>query len=395
MAAGYAEAIVPRSQRDDLNFVRRINQALLSAWKKRVLPEPMLDADHLVDIAVRKERHDIEGGHWEEALKYLTNDLQRRARLNPLGRTIAHGLLARSLRQRIRADRVFRQSSEIGNKAIEKPVIILGHMRSGTTRLHRLLACDPSFSFTRFHESLQPLPKSRTEALVATSLIRRFMNACNPQLRHIHPVRSGAAEEEFGLHAVSLHGAMFEAQWSVPTFARWSEQRDLDPVYKEFRRLLQILLWRRREPEGRVQLLKAPQFMQDLDSVLREFPDARIIRLERNPSEVVASSASLVWHQQRLQSDDVEPLRIGAEWERKTQLREMRALSALAKVPSSRVITVRYEDTNRDWQKEVCRIYDFLAMPLDHSVLAKMARTLRASNHLRHVYSADRFGLQQ
>ena len=76
MAAGYAEAIVPRSQRDDLNFVRRINQALLSAWKKRVLPEPMLDANHLVGTAVRKERQDIEGGHWEEALKCLTNDLQ-------------------------------------------------------------------------------------------------------------------------------------------------------------------------------------------------------------------------------------------------------------------------------------------------------------------------------
>ena len=230
-------------------------------------------------------------------------------------------------------------------------------------------------------------------ALAATSLIRHFMNVCNPQLRYIHPVRSRSAEEEFGLHAVSIHGAMFEAQWSVPTFARWSEQRDLAPIYKEFRRLLQLLLWRRREPDRSVQLLKAPQFMQDLDVVLQEFPDARIIRLERNRSEVVASTASLVWHQQRLQSDSADPLKIGAEWQRKTELREARALSALANVPSSRVITVQYEDTNRDWFKEVSRIYNFLAMPLDKAVVARMTRTMGASDHLRHVYSADRFGL--
>ena len=394
MTAGFAEAIARHANPDDLPLVRRVSQGLQSAWHKGVLPEPALDADLLTDIAVRKERHAIEGGHWEAALECLTRDLQRNAQLNPLGRTIAHGLLVRSLRQRIRADRLFKLRPEIGQRAIEKPVIILGHMRSGTTRLHRLLACDPRFSFTRFHESLQPLPTSRMQAVVVTSLIRRFLNACNPQLQHIHPVRTRSAEEEFGLHAVSLHGAMFEAQWSVPTFARWSEQRDLAPIYKEFRRLLQILLWRRREPDRSVQLLKAPQFMQDLNVALQEFPDARIIRLERNRSEVVASTASLVWHQQRLQSDSADPLKIGAEWQRKTELREARALSALANVSSSKVITVQYEDTNRDWHKEVSRIYEFLAMPLNKAVVARMTRAIVASNHLRHHYSGDQFGVQ-
>lgn len=393
LAVSVADAVGRRRESDDLTLVRRANQALQSAWSKRILPEPILDREQLANIAMRRERQELDGGHWEEGLRHLSYDLQQSARLNPLGRTIAHGLLVRSLRQRIRAARLWRRHPAILDQTIEKPVLILGHMRSGTTRLHRLLACDPKFAFTRFHESLQPVPGSTAQARVTASAIRRFMSSCNPHLRYIHPVRANAAEEEFGLHAVSLHGAMFEAQWAVPSFARWCERRDLAPVYDDFRRLVQTLRWRRREPAGKIQLLKAPQFMQDLDAVRRAFPDARIIHLERDRSEIIASSASLVWHQQRIQSDHADPLRIGAEWRRKTELREERARTTLSQVPSSALLTVDYEATNRDWRREVRRIYDFLGIPISDSVLGKMTRLSQHSDHAGHHYSREQFGL--
>ena len=387
-----ADAASGSTSPDDLAVVRRINLGLQNAWRGGLLTEPPLDADNLVNIAVRKERQEIQGGHWEQMLGHLTEDLEREARLNPLGRTIAHGLLVRLLRHRIRAERIWRRHPDIRDIPIKRPVIILGHMRSGTTRLHRLLACDPLFTYTRFHEGLNPLPRTRAGAIATSSLIRRFMNACNPQLRHIHPVRSCAAEEEFGLHAISLHGAMFEAQWRVPTFARRCEARELGPVYEEFHGLLQILRWRRRERPDKVQLLKAPQFMEELGAVLREFPDARVIRLERDRRDVVASSASLVWNQRRVQSDIVDAAQIGLEWKRKTDLRERRASSALATIPS-RLLTVGVEDTDRDWKGEVRRIYDFLGLPLSSAILAKMARSARAKDHKSHHYSPARFGL--
>lgn len=379
--------------RAQLKLVSRLNQALASAWRNRILPEPTLDQDRLVEIACRQEEGELDGGHWQDALACLVDDLQRTACLNPLGRTIAHGLLVRVLRQRIRMARLWRRRPAILANPIEKPVIILGHMRSGTTRLQRMLASDGQFSYTRMHESLQPVPKSRAAAVVATWGVHRFLNSCNPHLRHIHPSSALAAEEEFGLHAISIHGAMFEAQWWVPGFARWCERRDLRDVYGEFRSLVQTLRWLRGEPASAVQLLKAPQFMQDLDGVHRAFPDARFIRLERDREQVVASSASLIWNQQRIQSDAADPLTIGAEWQRKTELREERAVAVTARLPSSRLLTVSFDRMERGWRGEISRIYDFLGLPLRAGALARMAKVAGRSDHRGHVYSPRQFGL--
>ena len=378
----------------DLPLVEILNRALRRAWSSGLSPEPSLDAGELAEAAMRRERGELESGCWQDALDRLTGDLQRSAALNPLGRTIAHGLLVRMLGQRIRAAQLWRSRPEIFDRPIDAPVIVLGHMRSGTTRLHRLLACDPRFAFTRMHETLQPLPAGRFQSVAFASAVRGLLDLCNPELRKIHPSSALAPEEEFGLHGFSLHGAMFEAQWNVPAFARWCEGRDLRPVYREFRQLVQTLCWRRGEPSERTVLLKAPQFMQDLDAVLEAFPGARSLWMKRDMNSVVASSASLVWNQQRVQSDRADPVRVGREWRRKTHLRQERAQLALAqRRPSTPVLPVDYAAMNADWREQVRRIYDFLGMELTDSVEARMARVARSSDHVGHRYSAKQFGL--
>ncbi len=223
-------ATVPGHKSDeDLPRVEILNRALRHAWSSGLSQEPSLDAGELAAAAMRRERGELESGCWEDALDRLTGDLRRSAALNPLGRTIAHGLLVRMLGQRIRAARLWRNRPEILDRPIDAPVIVLGHMRSGTTRLHRLLACDPRFAFTRLHETLQPLPAGRFQGMAFASAVRELLDLCNPELRRIHPSSALAPEEEFGLHGFSLHGAMFEAQWNVPAFARWCEGRDFGP----------------------------------------------------------------------------------------------------------------------------------------------------------------------
>ncbi len=376
-----------------LPVVDLANRALKQAWVRAILAEPPIDAPSLIAKAERLERGLLEPGEWTGALELLTADLEQSAALNPLGRSMAHGQLVEILRQRIRAAQWWRRKPDILARPIERPIVILGQMRSGTTFMHRLLACDPRFSFTRLHESLWPLARSADAASVRAGLLRAWLDLCNPALRSVHPTAARAPEEEFGLHAFSLHGAMFEAQWNVPGFARWSEARDLAPVYREFHRLLQTLRWRRDDRSDAIQLLKAPQFMQDLGALLGEFPDSRIVLLVRDPLDVAASSASLVWHQQRVQSGSADPHRIGREWLRKTKLRSERAAAALGRVPSDRLVAVPYEELSADWRRAVHRIYDRFDMNLKPSVLARMAGIASGSAHRDHTYSAQQFGL--
>lgn len=364
----------------------RVSRLLAGAWGAGLLPEPRLEADALAP--------GIEG--WRrEALERLLLSLGDEAALNPLGRTMAWGQLRRAATAARRAEALWARHPEIGAQRIKRPVIVLGHMRSGTTRIHRLLACDPRLRHTRFYESLSPVPGRGPDlrrAGGAAGLV--LLQAVNPALAAIHPTSASAPEEEFGLFAPSFFGAHYEAQWRIPGFARWWEGRDRRPVYADFLRLLQTVAWTQ---GGRgAWLLKVPQFMEDMELVLGLFPDARIVRLRRDPADVVASSASLAWQQMRVQSDAADKGWIGEEWLRKTLRREARAAAARRSGPAAAQIEVEYEAVNRDWRGEMGRIYNFLGMALTPAVEARMAAYLaraERSGFRGHLYDIADFGL--
>lgn len=370
-----------------------LSRGLEASWAAGILSRPTLEPQELLDKAgLGRSGMPLVGGDWREAFALLVDDLAHDAQLNPLGRTMAHGQLVSILLQRRRASMLWQRFPVILEAPVPSPVIILGHMRSGTTRLHRMLACDPRFSFTRFYETLAPVASCRARSIGSATLLQSFLKVCNPQLGRIHPTSALAAEEEFGLHAFSFHGSYFDAQWNVPRFARFCEQRDVSEVYSEFRRLVQTLRWMRREREEKVQLLKAPQFMQELRTVLDAFPGARILWVRRDLSEVVASTASLVWNQRKIQSDAVDRSEIGREWLRKTEMRERRARAALREQRAPTII-VDYAAMNSDWKAEIQKIYRLLDCDLSHTIVKRMSRVAQSSRHKGHLYSGQQFGL--
>ena len=385
----------------ELPNVRRANRALETLWRSGLAPRPRLEVETLEAAALRGAPRSAFGPdeEWQTPFEVLLRSLREEADLNSLGLTMAHGQIVMMLRARMRAAKLWRDHPEILDRPITAPVVILGQMRSGTTRLHRLLACDDRFAFTRLHESLIPVPlasragerdRRRLRARAGVALLHRL----NPALRSIHPTAPSTAEEEFGLVSFGFGAAQFEAQWRVPTFSRWWETADARPLYREFGRLLRTNNWFRAEPSDRLQLLKLPQFLQDLPLVLDAFPGARLICLERDLEAVVASSASLVWNQMRIQSDRAETHWIGREWLRKTRLRQATADAALGAHPNVPRTHLSYDAMNRDWRAEIVCLYAFLDMPLSADVLARMERYMAGARaHAGHRYSLEQFGL--
>jgi hypothetical protein len=329
---------------------------------------------------------------WREPFAMLVRSLREEADLNPLGHAIAHGWIVMLLRARIRAVSLWRAHPEILERSLAAPIVILGQMRSGTTRLQRLLACDDRFAHTRLFESLTPVPQRgrRLRARAGMALLHRL----NPALRHIHPSHPTAPDEEFGLLDFSFGNALFEAFWRVPAFTGWWEGADARPLYREFRALLRTIAWSRAEPADRPWILKVPRFMEDLPVLLETFPDARLICLDRDLDSVVASSASLAWNNMRVHSDGADRRWVGREWLRKTLLRRRLAEAARKARPDVPQIGIGFEAMNRDWRGEIGRIYDFLGIPLTPAVLARMTHyAASAKSHLGHRYSLAEFGL--
>ena len=376
------------------------NRALLRSWDKGWTPVPVLEPDRLIAAARRSTGLDDLGDPsvWRDRLDVLCRALADEAELSPLGRTMAYGLLTAGIRDRLRLHALWARRPEIAQVPFPAPVLVLGQMRSGTTRMQRLLACDERLRWTRFYESWCPVPATGwpvDDRRARAGAMLLAMRALNPEFTVIHPSSVDGPDEEIGLHALSLHGSVFEAQWRMPSFARYCEEADLSGVYREFRLSLQTLAWQRRDRTARPWVLKVPQLTQDLGAVLDVFPDARIVRVEREPVAVVASAASLVRNQMKVQSDAVDDRWIGREWLRKVALRRGRVEAALAARLDVPRVTVEFNAMNRDWRGEMGRVYATLGLELEPALEERMAAYLaRASRGLeRHRYSVEEFGL--
>jgi hypothetical protein len=376
------------------------NRGLPRLWARRWLPPPDLEEATLDAQAIRATGLADFGDPWFRGpLRVLLAALKEEAQLNPMGRMLAHGQLLKTLKERLWAQALFTAHPEIRQRPIVAPVVIVGPMRSGTTRLHRLLACDPGFAHLKLHEAMCPAPwpsslKRRRDPRIAyTDRAWRALTWINPGNAAVHPTGAMEPDEELGLLENSIWGAMIEAQRRVPSYARWCEATDATPAYAHMADLLRLAGWFRGDDPATTWLLKTPQHMQDLGALLNIFPDARLIFIHRDPAAVVGSACSLAWHQMVVQSDAVDPHWIGAEWLHKTGHRIETTLRVRATVPPARQLDLTFDEMNGDWRAAMRRVYAFLDRDMGAVEPAMAAYLGREQRHAAHRYELADYGL--
>ena len=351
--------------------------------------------------------HDFGDPWFETALDVLLDAAQGEARLNAAGQFSAMKTIQHLLRDRLYAQMWFDRHPEILARPIRNPVVIVGPMRSGTTRLHRLLSCDRRFAHVRSFETISPVPRPGFEDVMTghrkdfrPTLAKRIMKVArlaNPRTLSIHPTGPFEPEEELGLLAASFYGMKFEAQWQIPSYTRWSDGQSAVPAYRHMANLLRLIGWSQQESSLRPWVLKTPQHMLDLPALLEVFPDARLIFTHRDPKAVVGSAASLAWNQTIIYSDHVEAAPHGRTWLSNTQRMIDRMQEARKNFPAERAIDIRYDDVEHDWRSQMQRIYDFLDLELDPALPDMEGYLTRsaASKRMPHAYSLAQFGLDE
>lgn len=371
--------------------VERFNGWLEAAWRRGLSAKPSLDPDALWGKALRDIPAEGEQGPRSAAdmadfrlrLEVLCEALQAEARLNAVGLTVAHGQLVRVIRQRLELGVLWRERPELLETELAPPIIVVGQMRSGTTRVHRLLAADPAHAATRFCDSWLPVPR-KPDTRPAWSALSLFLaRALDPWLDTIHPFGTTRPDEELGWLACALDHCAYEAQWRVPAFTAFSEDRDPAPIYREFARILCTDAHFHGNAD-RPRVLKVPQFAEDLPALLAQFPDARVVLTRRDEADMVRSAASLVANQMTIQSDHVDYDWIEREAARKIALRERRMEAALAQFGGP-LAMVEFDALDADWQAETRRIYARLGLRLDEAALAAMQSEQTRGDHGKHA----------
>jgi len=381
----------------------RANDFLGKAWERGWLPPPELDPEALWALAAKPYgaraeaaehggRSEEDVADFRERLARLIAALEAEADLNPLGRAMAWGQLSRVVKNRLAFGALWRERPELLETPLARPIIVIGHMRSGTTRIHTLLAADPAHAHTRYCDAYHPVPSRLGMNRVKAAMELAMLGLLNPWMQSIHPMAPAAVEEELAWLSAALHHSIYESQWHIPAFSAWSEARDPLPIYREFRRILQTDAAHRGLAD-RPRVLKVPAFAEDLSTLLALLPDARLVLAEREHEAVLKSAISLAANQMAMQSDTCCLERIEARWRHKIALREARMAAALEgwEGPAARAC---FDALNDDWEAAISAIYADLGLALTPEALAAMRKVMAASedgHHRRHAEQLARF----
>ena len=374
-------------------MAQRASDFLGKAWAKGWLPPPDLDPDALwalaakplgaaAEAAERGGRAEADVADFRERFARLIAAVTDEAELNPLGRTMAWGQLHRAVKNRLALGALWHAQPNLLETALAPPIIVIGHMRSGTTRIHKLLAADPAFSHTRYCDAFHPVPARFGANRLASAFELAMLGLLNPWMQSIHPMAPAAVEEELAWLSAALHHSIYESQWHVPSFSAWSEARDPAPIYREFVRILKTDAANRGNA-ARPRVMKVPAFAEDLATLLAAFPDARLVLAHRDHEAVLRSAVSLAANQMAVQSDACDMAAIEARWRHKIALREDRLARALADWQGP-VARLEFEQINADWESAIRECYAALGLTLTPTALAAMRRVMAASEGGRH-----------
>jgi hypothetical protein len=386
--------------------VRALN-AVWGALQRAGIGKPSLAPESLVRSARRQSGLSDLGADFDapvtrDALRRLLASLEGEADLHPFGRMVIRGTLVNLLVTRVRLEQLSKDHPEIPQTAVERPVFIAGLARTGTTLLHRLLGCEPRLRPLLSWEGLTPAPLPGEDPAPGepdprvrlAERAERALRYLSPGFFAIHPVEADGYEEDVLLQDGSFMSPTVDATMPVPGYSAWLHAADQRPMYRYFRKLVQLLLWQR----AGTYLGKTPHHLENLPTLLEVFPGARVVVTHRDPAKVVPSFCSMMAHGRRLFSRRVDPIEIGRQFHAKQLAGVTDAMNARRELPADAFVDVHYADLMADPMKEVRRIYDFLGLELRAETIEAMNAFRRGNPKDRrgaHRYAAADFGLSR
>jgi hypothetical protein len=333
---------------------------------------------------------------FREHLEVLCKSLQEQTDLSEVGLAMTFEQLVGNLVNRLRLEALVTAHPEVEDVPIDRPIIICGLPRTGTTHLHNLIAADPAIRYLPYWESLEPFPAPDEDEQSARDRCQAGLDIVNtsmPEFKRMHEMTVDHAHEEIQLLANDLSTMLFETQFHVPDYAAHYKSHDQTPAYAYLKRSLQALQWLR---GGTRWVLKSPQHLEQFPALLKTFPDATFVVTHRDPVEVLKSMVTMISYSSRMACDHPDPVKISRNWVNRADDLLNGCLRDRDVLPAAQSIDVRFEDFMADEQGTVAAIYELADQPYDERARAAMAQFCRDHPRGRHggvIYTPTELGL--
>lgn len=297
---------------------------------------------------------------------------------------------------------------------LRAPVFIIAPPRSGTTLLQKLLSLDAErFVHQKMYQTILPVVSLQRMVDALAWLDQRLggpggrlLSRCERKWfggwDDMHRMRLSQPEEDHALLLYAFAGeAVFmlfpfvDQLWEVgfPDALPDADRRRLMTYYRS---CLQRHAYA--HGAGRTLLVKATNSCGAVESLSREFPDARFITIARHPAESVASHVSLfvpAWqaHSPEIRKDGAEAKAyagLAVEW--------FRHLFGFGeRIAPQRYFRIDYRELVQEPLRTVETLYAHFGWPVSPAFRARLEEATRSQRAFRsrHRYGLEEFGLSE
>lgn len=322
--------------------------------------------------------------------------------LTELGRGMIYGLAVNYAANRLRIEDIVKRHPQILNVTIDRPIIVAGLPRGGTTHLQNFLSADQRLRSLPMWEATCPVPgpedaptasdpnPRRTRAIAAWNQF----DALLPYTKSIHEMSPDYVSEDIELQCLDFGSYYLEWRIHAPRWRDFYLATDHTPTYRYLKKALQVLTYLRGPNRW---VLKCPQHMEQLLPLFEVFPDATVAIAHRDPVASIQSALVGVCYISRITRRTIRANEIAAYWIDRYRRLLQAFVSDRTRVPDGQIVDVYFDRLMAAPMEILEEIYAKAGLPLTEAVRELMIRFLDDNPRGKHgqiVYDLKRdFGL--
>ena len=345
------------------------------------------DVEGLVTAACERAGLDDFGADgWRDGLEVLVASVESAPGATEGGRGYVYGQFVDALWNRLRIVDYIKAHPEVADERVERPLVVLGLPRTGTSLASYLLDQDPMRRSLLTWEAEDSVPPSTADTLYTDprclkkkaelEVLAEGLKAANIPL--VHWDEADGPTECIFVQGQDFKAYLWEAFMPNAAYADWLLEADMASAYAYERSVLQLL--QSRAPG--CWSLKMPSHAVHIETLLTEFPDARLVWAHRDPFKSTASFLRLNYLSRAVlgaDASDVVPnvlRQLRAHVERPMQTRK--------RIGDDRFFDLHYADLMRDPVGVMRSLYDWAGDELTPSTEQAIFGWLQRNPQDRH-----------
>lgn len=355
-----------------------------------------MHADELIHQAQQRTGlRDFDGDTFRAPLEFMLRCIDRREERDRIHQALDEEMV-NALANRLRVSDWLREHPELEDAPIERPVIVMGMPRTGTTAVSYLLGCDPRFRSLLNWEAVDSVPPPTTATLKSDPRCvekKQLQEKILPNLPFSTPHwewADGPTECIF-VQAQDFKALSWESRIASRDYSEFMLHCDMSTAYDYQKKVMRVL---QSQAPGRW-ALKMPSHALHFTWALRAFPDARFVWTHRDPFETLASFGNMttishtvaLGHIDERFIHDMAPRQLAEHADRPMRLR--------ASLPVDTIFDVYCAELMRDPIPVMRDLYAWLGEELDDEVEKAMRAWLEEDSRrqsTRPKYGLDDFG---